>query len=620
MNRDKGPYCIMSSSGLKTFFSNKKRVSKLEFYKKYPNFDEKKCILIQNRQKIKKDLENLLKIKKDLDELENYKQELIECNKKLSTQEEIGYSNILSLKRNYESRIIKYKNRIEELNEIQNDLSQKHKKILKDLEISSINYNRNIEEKINIIRQLYLQIEENKLEINSLNESVRLFEIDNRDLINQLDECKKYNKDFKDELQNLFNIKKDLKDQELLDEISQQISYLNEKLILSSSHQKNLEDVIKQKNFELTILRTTHKKNKELMNRISQLESELGEYSKLKDYNLEEKENYIKTLEENLKESNNQISQLYSYLNNILQSNKLYEESIESIESIESESVEEKITKELKKFINDDKKIKNIVTSILSIPDISKNNQELKVDQYESYYDFFIKKMKKIMLFGKNEIENNIDDTFKNNKTISEKTKKNIKQIVEKSWFHKFKPIVLSSAALILGNAAMQSVINKPETITVPTKTTLTIPPLKQLTKSHIQPVETIYDIEDMSKILNAPNIIFPIANLENVRNVSVVPLLDSKMFDIKIDQLLSNQPNEVVEVVNDVVKSLSPINTISKPVPISEENYFLKDQPEEVIKTKKEIVPNDDSFKFSDYFDLGEDSFEFLKNIYFSK
>ncbi len=52
-------YCITTKSGLKTYFSRKKRVSKVEFYKRHPNFDERKCILIQHKEKIKKDNRSL---------------------------------------------------------------------------------------------------------------------------------------------------------------------------------------------------------------------------------------------------------------------------------------------------------------------------------------------------------------------------------------------------------------------------------------------------------------------------------------------------------------------------------------------------------------------------------
>lgn len=523
-------YCITTKSGLKTYFSRKKRVSKVEFYKRHPNFDERKCILIQHKEKIKKDIDNLKEIKQ---EIEEYKEKLNKCIENENKEN----SKILSLKQEVtgcENRIVKYKTQIEDLTL----LSQKHKNQLKNLEISNKNYNKEIEEKIKIIESLNNDILSNKLNIDDLNESLKLFEIQNIDLRNQLKECTQYFDNFKVELSSLLDIYDISDDNDLKKEILKQIEQLNEKIVLSESHKKQLEDIIKYKEEEILNLKEENKQ------RLEQLKNELGD--------VESKNITIIQLQQQLSESNKIIEDLQSYLKDVLNSDEV------NIKEEENKDNKEDIVEDLKKVMDDEKAldISENLYNLENIIDIE-NKEELKIDQpYEGFYDYFIKKMKKIASYGNKEIDEKVEENFKNIKQTKqvENVKKEIKKKLETSWLKKFKPVILSSAAAILGAAASQSLLP---------------------TNQQISSVQNLPKLSNISMSMSFP------------------PQLDSYKFEEKVEEMLRDQPKNVTEIVDKVIESLP------KKDKEIEKQYNLKT-----------------NFEFSDLFDLGYDPIENLKNL----
>jgi len=528
-------YCITTKSGLKTYFSRKKRVSKVEFYKRHPNFDERKCILIQHKEKIKQDIDNLTEIKKEIGE---YKEKLNRCIENENKEN----SKILSLKQEVsgcENRIVKYKKQIEDLTL----LSQKHKNQLKNLEISNKNYNKEIEEKIKVIESLNNDILSNKLNIDDLNESLKLFEIQNIDLRNQLKECTQYFNNFKDELSSLLDIYDISDDNDLKKEILKQIEQLNEKIVLAESHKKQLEDIIKSKEEEILNLKEENKQ------RLEQLKNELGD--------VESKNTTIIQLQQQLSESNKIIEDLQSYLKDVINSDEVNIKEKENKDDLENK---EDIVEDLKKVMDNEKAL-DIYQNLYSLENIDniidiENKEELKIDQpYEGFYDYFIKKMKKIASYGNKEIDEKVEANFKNitqTKQV-ENVKKEIKKKLKTSWLKKFKPIILSSAAAILGAAASQSLLP---------------------TNQHISSVQNLPKISNISTSMSF-----------------LPPQLDSYKFEEKVEEMLKNQPKNVTEIVDKVIESLPKKEYLPKTNFEFSDLFDLGDDPFESLKSLRNFA-----------------------------
>lgn len=254
-------YCIISKNGIKQFYSKNKIVSRNKFFKLYPSFDEKKCLLSQQKNKLDRNIRIVEKIDKDLNyELEFYKNKLEECNANLHLLEEDLLKKMEQQLENTKDRnlIFRLKNEItKNLDQIKlhkadkeltlkkmEDISVRHKILLKDLDISREKYIKtleNLDEKEDIIKQLL---------------------ISDKDLKHQLDECITYNKGFRQELIQLLEIQKEINnDDNLKLEIKQQIEKLNSMVKFSEIHKKQLETIINQKDEEIKLI-----KNKEVEN------------------------------------------------------------------------------------------------------------------------------------------------------------------------------------------------------------------------------------------------------------------------------------------------------------------------------------------------------------------
>ena len=48
--------CILAKNGMAMFYIEKKRVSRDEFYRKYPKFSEENCKLSKTKQKLDKEM------------------------------------------------------------------------------------------------------------------------------------------------------------------------------------------------------------------------------------------------------------------------------------------------------------------------------------------------------------------------------------------------------------------------------------------------------------------------------------------------------------------------------------------------------------------------------------
>jgi len=183
--------CFITPYGSKRYYIKGKRVSKYKFFKKHPNFNEKKCIL----QKIKHDIkENGL---------------LVKCEKKLKECNE----NLLEMNRNI------YEGIQHLLNEIKEDRKDNRQidKLKKDLELcikNRQNTKLELEKLENIQTKLSL---EHKEALKSLLDLKDVKE-ENKQLYNDL----KIKKEFEDEIKELLELKnsKDLDlDEDLRNEI-----------------------------------------------------------------------------------------------------------------------------------------------------------------------------------------------------------------------------------------------------------------------------------------------------------------------------------------------------------------------------------------------------------------
>lgn len=254
-------YCIISKNGIKKFYSKNKLVSRKKFFQLYPSFNEKKCLLSQEKSKLERNIGIVTKIEKDLKyELEFYKNKLENCNNNLKILEEDLIKNmekqldntkdrnlILRLKyeisKNLEQIALHKADKELTLNRLE-DISRRHKTLLKELDIS---------------REKYIQTLETLDEKESL---IKQMLISEKDLNHQLDECITYNKGFRQELIQLLNIQKEIKDDDDLKlEINQQLEKLNSLVRLSEIHKEQLETIIKQKDEEIKLI-----KNKEIEN------------------------------------------------------------------------------------------------------------------------------------------------------------------------------------------------------------------------------------------------------------------------------------------------------------------------------------------------------------------
>jgi hypothetical protein len=254
-------YCIISKNGIKKFYSKNNIVSKKKFFQLYPSFNEKKCLLSHEKNKLERNIGIVTKIEKDLNyELEFYKNKLENCNKNLIVLEEDLIKNMEKQLDNTKDRnlILRLKNEISKnleqitlykadkeltINRLK-DVSLRHKTLLKELDISREKYIQTLEtldEKESVIKQML---------------------VSDKDLNHQLDECITYNKGFRQELIQLLNIQKEIKDDdELKSEINQQLEKLNSLVRLSEIHKEQLEIIIKQKDEEIKLI-----KNKEIEN------------------------------------------------------------------------------------------------------------------------------------------------------------------------------------------------------------------------------------------------------------------------------------------------------------------------------------------------------------------
>jgi chromosome segregation ATPase len=254
-------YCIISKNGIKQFYSKNKIVSRKLFFELYPLFDEKKCLLSQEKNKLDRNLGIIKQIERDLNyELEFYKSKLEECNSNLQILEEDLIKKMEQQLENTKDRnlIFRLKNEVSKnLDQIKlykadkeltvkkmEELSSRHKTLLKDLDIS---------------REKYIETLEN---LNEKKDIIKQLLISDKDLKHQLDECITYNKGFRQELIKLLEIQKEIQsDDDLKLEISQQIEKLNSMLKLSEIHKQQLETIINKKDEEIKLI-----KNKEIEN------------------------------------------------------------------------------------------------------------------------------------------------------------------------------------------------------------------------------------------------------------------------------------------------------------------------------------------------------------------
>jgi len=257
-------YCIISKNGIKLFYSKNRIVSRKLFFELYPLFDEKKCLLSHKRNKLDRNIGIVKKIERDLNyELEFYKSKLEECNTNLQVLEEDLIKKMEQQLENTKDKnlIFRLKNEVSKnLDQIKlykadkeltikkmEELSSRHKTLLKELDITREKYIqaiKNLDEKEDIIKQLL---------------------ISDKDLKHQLDECVTYNKGFRQELIQLLEIKKEIKnDDDLKVEINQQIEKLNSLVKLSEIHKEQLKTIINQKDEEIKLIKDKEIENSQL--------------------------------------------------------------------------------------------------------------------------------------------------------------------------------------------------------------------------------------------------------------------------------------------------------------------------------------------------------------------
>ena len=108
--------CIISHSGIKMYYIDNNRVSKVDFYKKYPKFDQNECVKKQKEKSVIKSLDILEKIKFEINKLKSHEENLKICNSNLSRS---GKSLLNRIK------ILKEKDKIEvlDLEKLKNNIS-----------------------------------------------------------------------------------------------------------------------------------------------------------------------------------------------------------------------------------------------------------------------------------------------------------------------------------------------------------------------------------------------------------------------------------------------------------------------------------------------------------------
>jgi|LauGreDrversion4_2_1035121.scaffolds.fasta_scaffold01633_10 hypothetical protein len=427
-------YCLAKKSGFKSYYSGGKRVSKSEFYKRYPDFDEKNCILTQHKKVLKQDIETVQSIK---DQLERCIYNLEESNKRYNklniAKEEEYYPKILNLKRevsNCEQNIKKYKEQIQNLN------------------MSSQNYNKELKQKQKVIDNLVKDIENGKLDIQKLDSSINLFKIENQDLKSQFLECSKRSEELKEELKDVLVSMEDYqKNKDLIQDLEQQVRTLNERLILTESQKSTLEEIISEKEEELKRARAL-KDSEE----VKKLQEELG------DFNVES----VLKMKNDLEESKKRIEELEGYLNEVYDEIKESDLEDEKDSEKEKEELKDELVKELKQVL-DEKNANDFAEEILEEPNFSQYKDELKLEEKpETLYDYFSKKFNKFFSFGQKEIEKKIDDKFNKLKStdLTEQVKEQVKETSKKAWHHKYKPALVSMATVILATAASRSMLS----------------------------------------------------------------------------------------------------------------------------------------------------------------
>jgi nicotinic acid mononucleotide adenylyltransferase len=339
--------CILSKNGMAMFYIDKKRVSRDEFYKKYPKFSEENCKLSKEKQKLEKDILSLKSIKKDIEEgplksykqqVEDYKKLLIEKEKKLIEytdkfirEQTINLENLKkisdcekqkqnlsllksdlqNLRSEYEKSIKiqnKYYQHIKKLEDEHESLSKKHNEILAKLSIAEENYQKEIKEfKESKDSKEYEQIKSDLVTCKSVNEKYS----------KTLEILKKEKGDLLSSQETLEN-KLDIVQQELsLSKIRQkekkssdenEIERLKKELELSKNREKEQKELISSKSYNENLL-------KETLDQIKTLRKDLS-ISKYREIELQ------KNLEESLKRENRDI------YNNKIKEDKILEQEL----------------------------------------------------------------------------------------------------------------------------------------------------------------------------------------------------------------------------------------------------------------------------------------------------
>lgn len=347
--------CFITSYGTKRYYINGKRVSKIKFYKKYPRFDEKNCLLY----KIKTDL-------KDEGLLHKCEKKLVDCNNRIS---EINTKIFNGL--NYF------------LNELKEEKNTSLEVLKKDLE-QSIKEREYYREQLSKMDKLQSKI---TLEHNKSLSNLTNLKDENAILNDQL----KLKEEFEKELQFLLENNKNIKDSELRNEIKMEIKKLKDTItnlkdkysdllgaitpFFESQHLKIEDDIISIKKVLLSYL-NVFKDNESLNIKIKGLEELIKEMKKNFDLEKQLLNKEIYELQNNLKDARNKIKNLEEEL----------DEKNKFIEKINPESILEILKN--KKSLDDVQPLEildepsEIYDSFKTPPKLDENTNSLKKCQH----------------------------------------------------------------------------------------------------------------------------------------------------------------------------------------------------------------------------------------------
>lgn len=392
--------CILSKNGLAMFYINKKRVSKKEFYKKYPNFSEKNCKLSKEKQKLEEDIKSLKSIKKDIDvkleqsplksykqQIEDYKNLLIEKEKNLIEytdrfikEQNINLENLKKikdckkqkeniniLKTNVENISLKYEKsmstqdeyskQIKKLEDDHKSLSEKHNETLAKLNISEENYKKEIKlKKESEESKECEQIKSDLITCKSVNETY-------------LKDLQKLRKEY-EQLLYSNQIIEESKEKEieenkkLLEETYNQMKILREELSLSKSREKEIEKKLED---------TQKNQNIEIYN------------NKVKENRILDQELRIKTLLDEIKEKTDRL-QIDVITKQDLEKNiKILQDKLINL-SIEDDIFKKKVKEEKDEFLQNQVFLdRNIKTANKLIDNLIRENR-LKTLEIEKLY------------------------------------------------------------------------------------------------------------------------------------------------------------------------------------------------------------------------------------------